>query len=373
MPAVSGRSDDRQSSSPFIAAIVPLHSWPEPERRLAMNPLPSRRGRLSAYVVLAGLLLLLLSGCSARETRTATLEVDPPAPDVPISSNVPLRVTFDKTPDTQVVYLWTIQGDKTDQDVGNVLTQTETSRFARYQAPATPGSVRILVRVMNGNAQVADASLTLKIVAPTPTPAGAAAAQPTAAPASVTTPAATTATIAATQSGVTITAGQPVITITPAGGQVASTPSWCAPFRRPAIAPAQLEGSATITAPTQCSDNDYITVVRGTYENVPDGNDIWVMVYPNALRYYPQSDDAAVPLKVEKKDGKWSIQIYLGTPTSGREVFDVVVVLADPAASKVIADTIKQWVQDNRFPGLAPDQLPAGIRELQAITIQRPR
>jgi len=151
-------------------------------------------------------------------------------------------------------------------------------------------------------------------------------------------------------------------------------PDWCVSFPRPSISNTTLQGKAQITFPENCAEVEYINVFAGTSSDLPEDVHIWVLVYPKNRRFYPQSDNAADGLMIQPGDnGNWSITTYLGMPDSGREKFDIVVVLANPEASNFFSEKLKAWAADNSWPGLGHGELPNGIMEVQTIVVMRTR
>ena len=88
------------------------------------------------------------------------------------------------------------------------------------------------------------------------------------------------------------------------------------------------------------------------------------MVYPYpAHRYYPQSE------KMTIQNGKWSIPIYIGVQNNVGTKFDIVAVLANKQASKVIQDYIDHGIKTNDWPGMVG--IPSGAKVYDRITVIR--
>jgi hypothetical protein len=164
------------------------------------------------------------------------------------------------------------------------------------------------------------------------------------------------------------TAPSPTATSASAAGR----PEWCVPFSRPPITNAELKGTAELTFPEDCAEVEYINVVAGTSSDLPEDVHIWVLVFPQNKRFYPQSDDPVNGLRIyPAENGNWSVATYLGTPDSGREKFDLVVVLASEEASSFFSESLKKWAETMNFSGLGHGELPAGIMEVQTISVMR--
>lgn len=95
------------------------------------------------------------------------------------------------------------------------------------------------------------------------------------------------------------------------------------------------------------SDKAYINEdITGTATNIPDGYNLWILVYPKtAQKYYPQHDSIKI------QDGKWSIKIRLGNENNTGEKFDIVAVLADQNANEMF-ETYKSYCDTGNCPGM---------------------
>jgi hypothetical protein len=151
-------------------------------------------------------------------------------------------------------------------------------------------------------------------------------------------------------------------------------PEWCVPFSREPISKITLQGDAQLTFPEDCADGlEYENKFVGTSSGLPEDVRIWVLVYPENRQYYPQSDDAGQGFQVQPVSGSWSVKTYLGMPDSGPEKFDIVVVLANREASDFFSEKLKTWAAAAHWPGLGHAELPAGIMEVQTISVMRTR
>jgi hypothetical protein len=100
-------------------------------------------------------------------------------------------------------------------------------------------------------------------------------------------------------------------------------------------------------------------------EYPPDfADDLWVMIVPPSGLYYPQSSNACKGAGTPKVGNRWELRVGFGGAGDEGIPFDIVLVAADPAASREFARILRQWCQAQRYPGLEKEQLPAGAREL---------
>jgi hypothetical protein len=113
-------------------------------------------------------------------------------------------------------------------------------------------------------------------------------------------------------------------------------------------------------------------VVRGTYSPAGLRDDIWLFVVPEQAggTYYHQSPNAAAgdPATVDRVNQRWSVPTGLGGPPQS---YQLVVYIANEAASLALRNFLITWTQQQFFPGLSPQQLPAGLIEKHRITVRR--
>jgi len=103
--------------------------------------------------------------------------------------------------------------------------------------------------------------------------------------------------------------------------------------------------------------------IKGTATNIPDGYQLWILVYPKtAQKYYPQHDS------IEIQDGKWSIPIRIGNENNVGEKFDIVAVLADQNANEKF-ELYKGYCDTGSCPGMA--DIPEGAEICDSIEITR--
>lgn len=145
----------------------------------------------------------------------------------------------------------------------------------------------------------------------------------------------------------------------------------CIPYGRPLVQTAEFDVEVGVTFPENCAEVTYINILTGTTSELPEGVDIWVFLYPQSRRYYPQSDNAADGVPIIPVQGQWSVTVYAGTPESGAEQFDIVVMLATAEASDSLSRILQEWADNESYPGLSQTELPEGLMEVQTITIIR--
>jgi hypothetical protein len=120
-----------------------------------------------------------------------------------------------------------------------------------------------------------------------------------------------------------------------------------------------------ITDPSEMDTVPQHTLVRGTYRNIPDGEQIWVLVSPHADGvYYPQSE--VVRLSDHQE---WSARAVIGGAQDAGGVYNVIAVLASAEASAVLKEHMTQPDSDTLGPVLA--SLPAGVRIYEQYTVVR--
>ena len=105
-------------------------------------------------------------------------------------------------------------------------------------------------------------------------------------------------------------------------------------------------------------------LTKGVYPESND-SDIWVLLVPSDGKYYPQSDHTNTSFK---RNGEWQVITRFGGDMG--ESFDVIAYEADPVASQFFSDTIEDWKEALNYPGLEEAELPAGITEVDRITVK---
>ena len=93
-------------------------------------------------------------------------------------------------------------------------------------------------------------------------------------------------------------------------------------------------------------------------------NDIWVMIRPTDDRYYPQSDHTNTSYK---RDGEWQVVTRFGGDKG--EAYDLIIYEADSTATSFFSATIAKWKEDDDYPGLELEELPAGAKEVERLKV----
>jgi len=138
---------------------------------------------------------------------------------------------------------------------------------------------------------------------------------------------------------------------------------------RPSLDGPPVNVEVQITSPGHCDTGlPTTTTAGGTYSGDLTGKEIWILVYPPDLKYYPQSLGACEGLPVDASGGIWNTTVHFGGPL---QQFDVVAVVTDTDGEA--SQEFKRWLQrgceTNDFPGYPRNKLPGGITEVDAITV----
>jgi hypothetical protein len=136
---------------------------------------------------------------------------------------------------------------------------------------------------------------------------------------------------------------------------------------QPPATPATTPAATTvkITYPDDKGMVEQGETVRGTSQNIPAGQKIWVVIFiPKVGRYYPQNNPATV-----QPDGNWNSLTSFGVPKDKGLKFDVLAVTTDGNAQNAFRDYLKDARDKSDFPGL--EQLPAGATQQHNVTVTR--
>jgi hypothetical protein len=119
-----------------------------------------------------------------------------------------------------------------------------------------------------------------------------------------------------------------------------------------------------ITYPSNTAAVNIQETVTGTARNVPEGQKLWILVYPPAAnKFYPQSQNVNIVSE------EWSTPIGIGTKDNVGEIFDIVAVLADQKAQEELTNYINTGVKNNSWSGM--DSIPDGALVYDKITVTR--
>ncbi|MCB0167445.1 MAG: hypothetical protein KDI79_24660 [Anaerolineae bacterium] len=137
---------------------------------------------------------------------------------------------------------------------------------------------------------------------------------------------------------------------------------------------ANFAGEVKIRTPNHCTTElptETPITVSGDNTETPANVTLWVLAYAPNSRYYIQSPNACVGEPPFQLNGRWQVPAYLGLKGGKPEWFDLVVVLADEAASQFLSDLIKQGCQSGSYTGIIAAQLnQLAITEKGGISVQ---
>jgi len=127
-------------------------------------------------------------------------------------------------------------------------------------------------------------------------------------------------------------------------------------------------GSVTgvkITSPHDGATVEISEMVRGSSQNIPEGDVIWVVVYPHIVgNYYPQNDPNDI-----QTNGDWASLVSIGIEEDIGRKFDILAVLLDEAGQDAFSDYLVQAEGKKTWPGL--ERLPEGTVICDRITVIR--
>lgn len=128
--------------------------------------------------------------------------------------------------------------------------------------------------------------------------------------------------------------------------------------------PSSCSENIKITTPINLQRVDILIPVRGTYQDLPAGQEIWILVYPLEVgKYYPQD-------QVEYLDNnRWSSSATIGLNGEKGKSFYIYAVLADKQAQQVLKDYTEQAKNTNDSPGMP--ELVEGARICTSVTVTR--
>ena len=99
-----------------------------------------------------------------------------------------------------------------------------------------------------------------------------------------------------------------------------------------------------ITFPADASNVGPSEMVKGIAQNIPNDQQIWVIVYTSSSnRYYPMEHSATI-----LSGGEWQSPTFIGTTNSTGERFDIYAVLVDQRAK----DEINFYYQNTINPSI---------------------
>jgi len=286
--------------------------------KIAIASLVFESSRSSKMVTLLCLIFsLAASACGSGSTATAT---STSVPVLTIVTGGPCEVAVGKTmplgasgiSGAGVVYRWNASAGNVNPPEGPAVT---------YIAPETSQDVIIRVEAERDGV-TSDATINCRVIGPAPVPVD-------------------------TETPV------PTLIPTPLPTQWA-----CTSYRPEKLQSADIPGQVTIDTPRQGTSDigsKQNVQVAGSYTGIPAGQYLWVFIYSKDAglhgRYYPQTRDALKgwqPDPTTGQDGLWSLNVNFGAP---HLCYEVIVLVANAAASQSIADQLKSWADLNNYAG----------------------
>lgn len=129
--------------------------------------------------------------------------------------------------------------------------------------------------------------------------------------------------------------------------------------------PTPVVTAVKITYPNDGGVVEQTEVVRGSSQNVPNGQKIWVVIFVHKVgRYYPQNMPADV-----QASGNWDSVTYFGIPSDKGQKFDLLALTAEGGAQQAFDSYLSTARGSNKYPGLV--QLPQGVTIHHRITVTR--
>lgn len=125
-----------------------------------------------------------------------------------------------------------------------------------------------------------------------------------------------------------------------------------------------LTSEIKITYPSNSSSVDMQETITGTAENIPEGQKLWILVYPLlAYKFYPQNPNVNII------NGEWSMTIGIGAKDNGGETFKIIAVLADQEANGEFTSYINTGISTGSWPGMG--SIPEGAKVVNEVTVTR--
>jgi hypothetical protein len=104
-------------------------------------------------------------------------------------------------------------------------------------------------------------------------------------------------------------------------------------------------------------------IIKGTAKNIPEGQEVWVIIYPyTAYKYYPID-------KLNSQNGKWELPAQFGEGKDVDTQFDIIAVLADQMAQGEFNSYLETCRKVNQWPGM--NNIPSSAKELARVTVTR--
>lgn len=158
-----------------------------------------------------------------------------------------------------------------------------------------------------------------------------------------------------------------------------NSPDFCNPPRpcgltRDLLGGPAVEVTVNITSPKHCAQGLPGSIkVEGTYSGDLTGKEIWVLVMPEKdHKLYPQTPDACQKLPANASGGFWETRAHFGGPPQQYDVI-AVVTKAQGEASQEFKVWLERGCSSKHYPGYLKNELPAGITEMDFITVRKGR
>ena len=334
------------------------------------------RARLSlGLLILTTILVWVATGCQPGKTPTPIAAVQPPVISEPkVGAPTPLKpgeeagisVEVSRATGVTLTYTWIVDGGE--------IVRGQESPAITYRAPDEPGTYNVRV-VVEWDDQSVERATSIKVEEePTPTPTS----PPTDTPVPPTdtpvpptdTPVPTTDTpVSPTDTPVPPTDTPVLPTDTPTSAPADECP-FVSPIRIPIEGPS-VDAEVSITSMENCADNLPTATsipLAGTYSGDLTNKEIWILVYPVNLVYYPQSTDACANISTPFANGRWAEMIRLGRE-GVPEAFHIVAVVTDigSPASEAFHNYLTVGCSTGNYQGLT--LVPPGATELDSITV----
>ena len=123
--------------------------------------------------------------------------------------------------------------------------------------------------------------------------------------------------------------------------------------------------SAAVTYPINQAKVNQTETVRGTIQELPSEQVIWVVVFAQDVgRYYPQNRHADI-----EAGNNWSSIVFIGVPSDTGKRFDILVLLVNSEAQDALNNYLEEARDQNDWPGL--EAIPEGAVIYDRITVTR--
>lgn len=119
-----------------------------------------------------------------------------------------------------------------------------------------------------------------------------------------------------------------------------------------------------ITYPSTDSKVNLYETIEGTSQNIPEGYQIWVLGHGDDGRYYPRPESKDI-----QENGKWDIEMDIGTESDSGVSYDIIVMLADAKANEIFDEYATTYTQSGEWPIVT--KTPDGAIKYDEIRVTR--